>query len=54
VSALAALPCLALPCPALPCPYPCLSDRQIDCPCPCPALPLPHVPKQTDPSFLET
>jgi hypothetical protein len=39
----------ALPCPAPVC--------QIDCPYPCPcrpALPLPHVPKQIDPSFLET
>jgi len=35
-------------------PCPCLSDR-LPLPCPGhPALPLPHVPKQTDPSFLET
>jgi len=44
-------------CPALPCPI-CQTDR-LPLPCParpfqCPALPLPHVPKQTDPSFFET
>ncbi len=43
--------CLPLPSPALP--LPCPSPAQ--CPCPGrPALPLPHVPRQTDPSFLET
>jgi len=53
-----ALPCcLALPpCPTPALPYPgrpgrplLLFVRQT-----APALPLPHVPKQTDPSFLET
>jgi hypothetical protein len=41
--------CPALPCPGRPGkPLP-LFVRQT-----APALPLPHVPKQTDPSFLET
>jgi len=46
---------------ALPCPAPaCQTDiLPLPLPCPgrpfqCPALPLPHVPKQTGPSFLET
>jgi len=51
----------ALPCPALlpcPCPYPGRPGRPLPLPlsvrqtAPTPALP--HVPKQTGPSFLET